>query len=187
MSNGVLFDEPGPRARRRNLVIGAVFILLLAVLAGWFLRQLDSKDILTRQQREPFAKASTGTQFVLPGLRNTLKAAGLAMGIALVFGVVFGRARLSEYRAVRWIAGAIVEFFRAIPVLLMMVFASVLYTDYSNVPLESVPLFAVVTGLVLYNGSVLAEVVGAGIRAVPRGQTEAGYAIGLRKNKLMAT
>ena len=68
---------------------------------------------------------------------------------------------------------------------LMMVFASVLLTKYSNVPLKSVPLMAVVSGLVLYNGSVLAEVFRAGMLSVPRGQREAAYALGLRKNQVM--
>ena len=43
-----------------------------------------------------------------------------------------------------------------------------------------------VIGLVLYNGSVLAEVVRAGILAVPKGQTEAALAIGLRKTQIMS-
>ncbi len=46
-------------------------------------------------------------------------------------------------------------------------------------------LVAVVAGLVLYNGSVLAEIVRAGVRAVPRGQSEASYALGMRKNQVM--
>jgi glutamate transport system permease protein len=49
-----------------------------------------------------------------------------------------------------------------------------------------VPAFwAVVTGLTLYNGSVLAEAFRAGVRAVPRGQSEAAYALGLRKSQVM--
>jgi glutamate transport system permease protein len=43
----------------------------------------------------------------------------------------------------------------------------------------------VVFGLTMYNGSVLAEVVRAGINAIPKGQSEAGYAVGLRRGQLM--
>ncbi|MEP6851301.1 MAG: amino acid ABC transporter permease [bacterium] len=181
----VLYDVPGPRARRRNLVFNVVFAVVLVAVAVWVLRTLDDKGVLNRAQWEPFTRGDTWTQFVLPGLRNTLKAAGLAMVIALPIGVLFGVARLSEHRPLRWAAGAVVEFFRAIPVLLMMVFASVLFTKYSTVPLGNVPLIATVTGLVLYNGSVLAEVFRAGVLALPRGQTEAGLAVGLRKGQLM--
>ena len=46
-------------------------------------------------------------------------------------------------------------------------------------------LWALVIGLVLYNGSVLAEIFRAGINAVPYGQTEGGYAIGLHKSQVL--
>jgi len=46
--------------------------------------------------------------------------------------------------------------------------------------------WAVVIGLTLYNGSVLAEAFRAGVRAVPRGQSEAAYAIGMRKGQVMS-
>ena len=52
--------------------------------------------------------------------------------------------------------------------------------------LKADPLWALVTGLVLYNGSVLAEVLRAGVLAVPQGQREAAYALGLRKTQVMA-
>jgi glutamate transport system permease protein len=46
------------------------------------------------------------------------------------------------------------------------------------------PFAAVVAGLTLYNGSVLAEVFRAGILALPRGQSEAAFALGLRKTQV---
>jgi glutamate transport system permease protein len=79
----------------------------------------------------------------------------------------------------------IVEFFRSIPVLLLMVFAAELYASYTDVAVDVRPLFAVVTGLVLYNGSVLAEVVRSGILSLPRGQREAAEALGLSKGQTM--
>jgi glutamate transport system permease protein len=181
----VLFDVPGPKSILRNRIIGVVFGLVLLGAAYWMFRKLDDKGILTSQQWKPFTLGSTWTEFIFPGLENTLKAAGLSIVIALPIGAIFGIARLSDHLLIRWVAGTFVEFFRSIPVLLMMVFASVLLTKYSNVPLKSVPLTAVVTGLVLYNGSVLAEVFRAGILALPRGQSEAGSAIGLHKTQLM--
>jgi glutamate transport system permease protein len=48
------------------------------------------------------------------------------------------------------------------------------------------PFLAVVIALTLYNGSVLAEVFRAGVESLPKGQTEAGYAIGMRKSAVMA-
>jgi glutamate transport system permease protein len=109
------------------------------------------------------------------------------MVIALPLGAVFGIARMSDHRWVRVPAGAVVEFFRAIPVLLLMLFANEFYVRSTDISSEDRPLYAVVTGLVLYNASVLAEVVRAGILALPKGQTEAAYAIGLRKGQTMTS
>lgn len=185
MSRSVLFDEPGPRGRMRNVIIGILFAAALIAALVWVLLELDDKGVITKKQWEPFTMSSTWTEFILPGLWNTLKAAGVSMVIALPLGAILGVSRLSDHNLIRWLAGVVVEFFRAIPVLLMMVFATVLYQEYSTIPLRDVPLYAVVTGLVLYNGSVLAEVFRAGILALPKGQSEAGMAIGLRKTQLM--
>jgi glutamate transport system permease protein len=86
---------------------------------------------------------------------------------------------------VRVPATVVVEFFRAIPVLVLMIFGNELYSQYTNVSSDDRPLYAVVTGLVLYNASVLAEIVRAGILALPKGQSEAALAIGLRKGQMM--
>jgi glutamate transport system permease protein len=183
--SSVLYDTPGPRAKRRNLLVSVVFFVLLALFLWWIYRTMDEKNQLTWSLWEPFTTSQAWTTYLLPGLGNTLKAAALAMVIALPLGAALGIARLSDHRWVRVPAGIVVEFFRAIPVLLMMVFAYALYVQYTNISSEDRPLYAVVTGLVLYNASVLAEVVRAGILSLPRGQSEAAYAIGLRKGQTM--
>jgi glutamate transport system permease protein len=183
--SSVLYDTPGPRAKRRNLLLTVVFLVLLAALAWWVWRTMDDKQQLRWALWQPFTTSEAWTTYLLPGLGNTLKAAALAMVIALPLGAVFGIARLSDRRWVRILAGVVVEFFRAIPVLLLMLFANEFYNRYTQVTSDDRPFYAVVTGLVLYNASVLAEVVRAGILALPRGQTEAAYAIGLRKGQTM--
>ncbi|MEU2055847.1 amino acid ABC transporter permease [Streptomyces bungoensis] len=181
----VLYDTPGPRAKRRNVLVSGVFFVLLAALVWWLWRTLDHKEQLRWALWQPFTTSEAWTTYLLPGLANTLKAAALAMIIGLPLGAIFGIARLSDHRWVRGVAGVVVEFFRAIPVLLLMLFANEFYSRYTQVTSDDRPLYAVVTGLVLYNASVLAEVVRAGILALPRGQTEAAYAIGLRKGQTM--
>lgn len=183
----VLYDTPGPRAKQRNILLSVVFFALLALLLWWIWQTLDDKGQLTSAMWKPFIQADTWTTYLFPGLGNTLKAAALAMVIALPLGAVFGIARLSDHRWVRGPSAVVVEFFRAIPVLLLMLFANELYSRYTNVTSEDRPFYAVVTGLVLYNASVLAEVVRAGILSLPRGQTEAAYAIGLRKTQTMTS
>ncbi|MCX4742626.1 amino acid ABC transporter permease [Streptomyces antibioticus] len=185
--SSVLYDTPGPRARRRNVLFTVVFAVLLLLLLWWVWLKMDEKELWASAQWKPFTESQAWTTYLLPGLADTLKAAALAMVIALPLGAVFGITRLSDHRWVRGASGTVVEFFRAIPVLLLMLFANELYARYTDVGSEERPLYAVVTGLVLYNSAVLAEVVKAGILALPKGQTEAAYAIGLRKGQTMSS
>ncbi|MEV6173780.1 amino acid ABC transporter permease [Streptomyces sp. NPDC051954] len=183
----VLYDAPGPRAKRRNIIFSVVFFALLVLLVWWIYQTMDDKGQLKWALWEPFTQSEAWTTYLLPGLANTLKAAALAMVIALPLGAVLGIARMSDHRWVRIPAGVVVEFFRAIPVLLLMLFANQFYSASTDVSTDDRPLYAVVTGLVLYNASVLAEIVRAGILALPKGQTEAAQAIGLRKGQTMST
>jgi glutamate transport system permease protein len=185
MSNGsiVLYDHPGPRAIRRNRVLTVIFGVAVLLLLWFIYARFDAKGQWEAGKWEPFTQAKTWTQFILPGLVETLRAAAVAMVLSLAFGVLFAVARLS----VRWWisvpAGAVIEFFRAVPLLLMIFF---LFYGVPFLIQGPFPAFwAVVIGLTLYNGSVLAEAFRAGIRAVPSGQSEAAYALGLRKNQVM--
>lgn len=178
----VLYDSPGPRARRLNLLISVIFGVLLAALIWWIIKVLIDKNQLTAAKWSPFVEAQNWTTYLIPGLWATLEAAALSVIIALPIGAVFGIARMSDHAWLRWMSGVVVEFFRAIPVLILMLFAFQLWFSVVG---SSSPFAAVVIGLVLYNGSVLAEVFRAGILAVPMGQSEAAYAIGLRKTQVM--
>lgn len=183
----VLYDAPGPKAKRRNLIFSVVFFALLALLLWWVWQVMDDKGQLEWSLWKPFTQSEAWTTYLLPGLADTLKAAALAMVIALPLGAVLGIARMSDHRWVRIPAAVVVEFFRAIPVLLLMLFANEFFARSTGVTSEDRPLYAVVTGLVLYNASVLAEVVRAGILALPKGQSEAAQAIGLRKSQTMSS
>ncbi|GLW97960.1 amino acid ABC transporter permease [Microtetraspora sp. NBRC 16547] len=183
MSASVLFDAPGPRARLRNNILTLLSVVVLASAAYYVYARFDTKGQWEGEIWKPFLDASTWTEYIIPGLLGTLKAAGLSAVCALIFGAIFGLARLSDHRWVRTIAGAVVETFRAIPLLLLIFFLFFLAPsvfgggDYT--------LIALVAGLTLYNGSVLAEIVRAGVWAVPSGQAEAAQAIGLRKSQMM--
>lgn len=178
----VLYDIPGPKAKRLNVVLSIIFGVLLALGTWWVLSVLASKDQLEADKWSPFLEGQNWTTYLLPGLWATLQAAFVSVIIALPVGALFGIARLSDHAWIRWPAGVIVEFFRSIPVIILMLFAFQLWFAVLG---TSSPFAAVVIGLVLYNGSVLAEVFRAGILAVPRGQTEAAQAIGLSKSQLM--
>ncbi|MFJ5787398.1 amino acid ABC transporter permease [Streptomyces hydrogenans] len=182
----VLYDVPGPKAKRRNVLYTIVFLAVLGLVAFWVLSAMADKNQLTAEKWSPFVTDSqVWTTYLIPGLTETLKAAALSILIALPLGAALGIGRLSDHRWVRVPVGAVVEFFRAIPVLLLMIFASQVYAQFTPVSSDFRPLYAVVTGLVLYNASVIAEVVRAGVLSLPRGQGDAAVALGMRKGQTM--
>lgn len=212
----VLFDIPGPKARIRHAVYTVLtlvgFFVVLAIIYLGFNRSLGegAPPLFSAEawavnpngqwaavRWQPFIDPATWTDYVIPGLLNTLTAALWAAVLALVFGLVFGIARLSDHAWIRIPAGAVVEFFRGIPLLMLIFFAMALPLAVNQVrPLLGLPplqpgtfqvsaLAAVVIGLTLYNGSVLAEVCRAGINAVPKGQSEAAYSLGMNKVQVM--
>ncbi|KQX57032.1 MULTISPECIES: amino acid ABC transporter permease [unclassified Streptomyces] len=171
-----LYDIPGPHARRRHLLYGLASTVVILALAGWILYLLFDNDQFTSTKWSPFLYEGI-QELLLRGLGNTLKAFAYAAVLSLALGAVLATGRLSEHRALRWVATVLVEFFRAMPVLVMIFFIFV--------ALKVQPLPALVAGLTLYNGSVLAEVFRTGIHAVARGQGEAAYALGMRKTQVM--
>ncbi|MFG3549549.1 amino acid ABC transporter permease [Streptomyces sp. NPDC047725] len=184
--SSVLYDAQGPRAKRRNVLFTIVFLVAVAALVWWVYDALDEKGQLDWAKWEMFFTSSEPwSTYIWPGLENTLKAAALAVLIALPLGAVLGIARLSDHAWVRVPAAVVVEFFRSIPVLVLMIFGLALFAEYTDVSSDDRPLYAVVTGLVLYNASVLAEIVRSGILALPKGQAEGAMAIGLRKGQVM--
>jgi glutamate transport system permease protein len=185
MSSGstVLYDHPGPRAIRRNRILTVIFGVAIFLLLWFVYTRFDAKGQWDAAKWKPYIQAKTWTEFILPGLWETLRAAVVGMVLSLAFGVIFAVARLSERWWISIPAGAIIEFFRAVPLLLMIFF---LFYGVPFLIQGPFPAFwAVVIGLTLYNGSVLAEAFRAGIRAVPSGQSEAAYALGMRKNQVM--
>lgn len=181
----VLFDAPGPRARIRNHIATAVTLLVIVAVVGFIGMQLWSKDQLQAAKWEPFVTPNVWANYIIPGIEGTLKAAGLSIVLALILGVALGVGRLSTHTVIRWPCAVFVEFFRAVPVLIMMIFAYFLYSKYDVFDSEYSTLAGVVTGLTLYNGAVIAEIVRAGVNALPRGQSEAAWSLGLRWGQTM--
>lgn len=181
----VLYDLPGPRARIRNRIIAVVFGLVVIAVAAYVISTLSDNGQLEWAKWEPFTIGTTWTTYLLPGLKGTLVAAAVSIVLALVLGAVLGIGRLSDHRWVRWISGAFVELFRAIPVLILMIFAYQAFAQYGVFPSGQLALAAVIVGLTLYNGSVMAEILRAGIQSLPKGQAEAASALGMRKSQTM--
>ncbi len=177
--SSVLYDVPGPRARARNRLFSVLFGLVLLGLAWFVYVKFDEKGQWAAEKWQPLIEGDVWQNIILPGLWGTLKAAAVAGVLALVLGTLLGLGRLSDHRWIRGPAGTIVEIFRAIPLLVLIFFA--FFGSYALLGVAISAFSAVVFGLTLYNGAVIAEIVRAGVQAVPRGQVEAAYALGLRK------
>jgi glutamate transport system permease protein len=177
-STPVLFDAPGPRARRRTLVASVVAGLVILGGLAWVADRLASRGQFDSVLWQPFTDPDI-QHTILIGVLATLKAAGLAIACAVAVGALLAFGRLSTHRLIRWPSTAVVEVARSIPLLLLIL---ALFLAF---PRSLGSLGALVLGLTIYNGAVLAEVFRAGLQAVPRGQAEAGYALGLRKHQVM--
>ncbi|ALD64422.1 amino acid ABC transporter permease [Glutamicibacter soli] len=179
----VLFDAPGPKAKRRILLINILGVLALLGLLVYLVLGLNSAGQLAPEKWNVFLKGGVWSNFILPGLLKTLQAAAISIVTSLIFGFIFGMGRLSHNKVIDWISTIVVEFFRAVPVLLMMLFLWIMLARSGWVEPQDSPFYAVVIGLTLYNGSVIAELIRSGVHGLPRGQREAGIAIGLTRSQ----
>ena len=180
--SSVLYDVPGPKAIARNRILAVSTALLVLAGIAWVIWRFAVTGQFTAKKWELFTYSSIWALFGEATL-NTLAAFAAAAVGALVLGFLLALGRLSDHAWVRVSVGWIVEILRAIPVLIFMM---LLYYGLPVVGIKMEPYWAVVIALIAYNGSVLAEVIRAGVESLPRGQSEAGYAIGLRKSGVMA-
>lgn len=171
-----LGDALGPRGRRRSLIASIVAGVVLAGLFALAVYRFYEKGQLDADKWDVFTDWGV-VKFMLIGLRSTLYLFLVSAALALVVGMLAALGRLSRSRPIRWLAGGYVELFRATPLLLLILFSSLVLPEYGI----DLPLFwYAVIGLAAYNSAVLAEIFRAGILSLEKGQAEAAYAVGLR-------
>ncbi|GAB15542.1 amino acid ABC transporter permease [Arthrobacter globiformis] len=166
----VLYDVPGPKARRVSLIGSVIGIVLIAALLAWAIMTLAQQGIFQAQRWAIFGQADVWT-LLANGITATLSAAAIAAVIAFPLGLLLCLMRISDVAWIRVPTRIVLEFLRGMPVVLMMLFVLLVFATSSFI--------AVVAGLVLYNAAIFAEIIRAGIQSLPRGQREAGLAIGL--------
>ena len=184
MTTPVLFDVPGPRARARTRIGTVVGALVVLAIIAFVLVRLGGNGQLEGQRWAILFDPSTNVpQRLFEALLRTLRVALVAMVIATALGLLLAVARLSDHRWLRLPVSAVIEFFRAIP-LLVVIFA--LYFVLPGFGIRLSTYAALTAGLVLYNMAVIAEIVRAGILSVDRGQRDAALAVGMRKSQVMS-
>ncbi|MFF2146923.1 amino acid ABC transporter permease [Kitasatospora sp. NPDC058190] len=178
-SASVLYDAPGPKARARYRFFGVLALIGVAGLLWYVVSALADNGQFDADLWDPF-QYNAVQQMIVDGLLATLEAFGLAAVFSLSLGALLASGQLSDHKPVRWACTAVVQFFRAMPLLILIV--ALYYAFFAKNPM-----WALVLGLALYNGSVQAEIIRSGVNAVPRGQGEAAYALGMRKTQVMSS
>jgi glutamate transport system permease protein len=177
----LLYDAPGPRARRRVAIGSAVTLAVLAVAVGFAVREFASHGQLDAARWAPF----TGWpiwRYLLVGLGGTLEAAAVVAVISGAAGVLFALGRISRARPVRWLATGYIEVARALPVLLLIYVTLFALPKYGiNLPL----LWKLALPLSVANTAAFAEIYRAGILSLPRGQNEAALSLGMTHRQSM--
>jgi glutamate transport system permease protein len=168
--SSVLYDVPGPKARRISLIGSVVGSLLIVGLLAWIISTLAQQGIFEGRRWAIFTRADVWT-LLGNGIGATLSAAAVAAVIAFPLGLLLCLLRISDLAAIRIPTRIVLEFLRGMPVVLMMLFVLLVFGTNQFV--------AVVAGLVLYNSAVFAEIIRAGIQSLPKGQREAGLTVGL--------
>jgi len=176
----VLFDAPGPRAKRVSLVVSVIASILLAAGVAWLVVTLALPRTTAGGATQPglfdpsrwdvFADVAVWRRLA-SALGNTLAMAAVAAVLALAIGVLFSFARSARAKFISIPASVVLEFLRGMPVLLMMLFILLVFGTGAY--------WAGVLALGLYNGAIIGEILRAGLAALPRGQREAGLTIGL--------
>lgn len=113
----------------------------------------------------------------LGGLVLTILLSAAALVLAMPLGLMLGIARVSPYRALRWPTSVLVQLVRAVPLLLVLFWVYFFLPAVTGIKTGQASTMLIV--LVLFDSVYLAEIVAAGIRALPKGQLESARSLGL--------
>ena len=187
MTTSVLYDAPGPRARRTTRIGTAVALVALAGLVALALVRLAANGQLDGARWGPLFNPAN-PYFVAvwralgTGLLTTVEAAAITLVLALAIGTALAVLRITSTPAYRWLVVGVVELLRGLPVVITIYFAARVLPE---IGIALSPLWYLVIGLTAYNCVIIAEILRSGIAALPRGQAEAAYAVGLTRFQVL--
>jgi glutamate transport system permease protein len=177
-----LFDVLGPKGRRKSNIAGFITIAVVALILGFIVFQLYRSGQFDARKWQLFSFPLVQEE-ILRTTVSTLSVFAVGAALSLVLGVVLLLGRISSVKWISILSAWLTEAFRAVPLLVLMMLL------YYGLPVLGAtfvtPFFAVAVGLMIYNGAVFAEIFRAGLNSLPKGQSEAGYAVGLRRSQVL--
>ena len=171
------------RTTRRRLTRGAMYVVFLAVVVAVVLAtdwaRVQNQFLRVDIAREQFP------QIITIALKNTIVFTVVSFVGGVVLGVVMALMKLSSVPPYRWFATAYIELFRGLPALLTIFAMAYVIPIALGVQVPGGQVGAGLVGLILVASAYMAEVIRAGIEAVPKGQAEAARSLGMSPARTM--
>lgn len=121
-------------------------------------------------------------QFLLEGLLITVEVAFYSIIFSIILGFILGVIRYFEFPIISKVVGWIVDIIRNLPLLLIIFFT---YFALPELGLSLDVFWSAVAAMTIFEASMISEILRGGLKAVPKGQTEAGLASGLTRLEVM--
>jgi general L-amino acid transport system permease protein len=159
-------------APRRDLAAIYFFVVLpissFILLAGWSLVGLRPVDTV-----------------LWGGVLVTIVVAAIGIVVSLPLGIVLALGRRSRMPVVRSLSVIFIEFVRGVPLVTVLFMAGVMLPLFMPEQLSPDKLVRALVGIALFASAYMAEVVRAGLQAIPKGQYEGAMAVGLRYSQMV--
>lgn len=177
----LLFDEPGPRGRRRIAWASAIVTVVILALLGLGLWRLAEAGQLAYPKWRYFA-GQTIVRYLARALGDTLLVTAVGAALSFPLGILLGWARLARNRLAAGAVGLWIDAMRAVPMLLLIYFFLLAVPRFGL----TLPAFWMLTiPIVMCTSATTAEVFRSGILALDRGQREAAAALGMGSSLTM--
>lgn len=129
-----------------------------------------------------WSSVANGLPFLASGMLLTLRLLVTAVAGGIVIGTLLALMRLSRLRLLSTVAGTYVNFFRSVPLVLVIFWfyflVPLMLRGITDSPVVG-PLYSALVAFTLFEAAFYCEIIRAGIQSIPRGQAAAAYALGM--------
>ncbi len=119
------------------------------------------------------------------GLHLTLMTSAIAIVLSFPLGLLLALARRSTLPALRWMSTAYIEFIRGVPLITLLFMGQYVLAFLFPADVELSRITRAIVAMALFTAAYVAEIVRGGLQSLPKGQTEAGQALGLAPPTIM--